>query len=142
VGRGSFVLPDGLSQSNAASITISDADGNVMLTGDFSSITNSTICFTEVAKVVPVKKATAKGKATVTYQLYNSKSAGTIRLQAGGLTPLKKLYLTANGTNTITVFPGTRGNVDVKTFPRVRALTLQDIVATDTSGNVVFRVNF
>jgi hypothetical protein len=142
VGRGSFVLPDGLSQSNAASIAISDADGNVMLTGDFASISNSTICFTEVAKIRPVTKATAKGKATITYQRYNSKAAGTFRLQAGGLTPLKKLYLTANGTNTISVVTGSMGYLDVRTFPRVRVLTLQDVVATDTSSNVVFRVNF
>ena len=142
VGSGSFLLPDGLSQSNAVLLTVSDSNNIVDLQGDFTATTNSTIIYKEIADIIPGTATNAQGTATITYRLLNSKSVGTFRLQATGLLPREKLYLTADSTNTVKVYTGSQGTLDVRTFRRLDVATVQSVVATDTSSNVVFTVHF
>jgi len=142
VGSGSFLLPDGLSHSNAATITVSDSNNVVALMGDFTAATTSTVIFKEIADIVPGTATNAQGTATITYRLANNKAVGTFKLQATGLPPGEKLYLTADGTNTCKVFTGSQGALNVRSFRHLDVATIQSIVATDTSSNVVFTVNF
>ncbi|HXI52090.1 MAG TPA: hypothetical protein VNH84_11310 [Candidatus Saccharimonadales bacterium] len=141
VGSGSFLLPDGLSQSNATVLTISDST-NVVLMGDFSTATNSTIVYKEIANLIPGTATGAQGAATITYRLARGKAVGTFKLQATGLPPSERLYLTADGTNTVRVFTGSQGALTVRSFRRLDWANVQNIVATDTSSNVVFSVHF
>ena len=142
VGSGSFLLPDGLSHSNATTITVSDSSTNVVLTGDFSTATNSIIVYKEIANIIPGTATNAEGSATITYRLARNKAVGTFKLQATNLPPSQKLYLTADGTNTVKVYTGSQGALTVRSFRRLNLATVQNIVATDTSSNVVFSVNF
>jgi hypothetical protein len=50
--------------------------------------------------------------------------------------------LTADGTNTARVFTGSQGALTVRSFRRLDWANVQNIVATDTSSNVVFSVHF
>jgi hypothetical protein len=142
VGSGSFLLPEGLSQSNATVINISDSNNVVALTGDFTSTTNSTIIYKEIADVIPGTASNALGEATITYRLARGKTVGTFKLQATGLEPKQRLYLTADGTNTVKVCTGREGALTVRSFRRLNVATVQTVVATDTSSNIVFTVNF
>jgi len=141
VGSGSFLLPDGLSQSNATIITVSDST-NVVLMGDFSTATNSTIVYKEIANIMPGTATNAQGAATITYRLAGGKAVGTFKLQATGLPPREKLYLTADSTNTLKVCTGSQGNLTVRSFRNLDLANVQNITATDTSSNVVFSVHF
>jgi hypothetical protein len=142
VGSGSFLLPDGISQSNATVVTVSDSNNIVALTGDFSTTTNSTIIYKEIADIVPGTATNAQGAATITYRLRNGKALGTFKLQATGLPANEKLFLTADSTNTCKVYTGNQGTLNVRSFRHLDVSTIQDIVATDTSSNVVFTVHF
>jgi hypothetical protein len=145
VGSGSFVLPDGLTITNLGLLTISDSGSNVVLSGDFSSATNNTILYKIISDVIPGKATNAQGSATITYRLLKMKTCGTFSLQASGLPPCDKLYLTADGTdatNTITVFTKHCGTLNVRGFRGVDVSTIQTVTATDTSSNVVFSVDF
>jgi hypothetical protein len=142
VGSGSFLLPDGLSHSNAAVITVSDTNNVVALTGDFTTATNSTVIYKEIANIIPGTATNAQGAATITYRLARGKSIGTFKLQATGLPPSQKLFLTADGTNTCKVYTGSQGHLNVRSFRHLDVATIQSVVATDTSSNVVFSVNF
>jgi hypothetical protein len=142
VGSGSFVLPAGLSQSNAATVTVSDPSGAVDLTGDLAGTTNSIIVYKEIADVVPGTATNAQGTATITYRLVNSKAVGTFQLNASDLPSRTKLYLTANGTNTVRVFTRADGTLKVRSFGRVDVSTISEVVATDTASNIVFSVQF
>ena len=141
VGSGSFLLPDGLSHSNATILTISDST-NVVLMGDFSTATNSTIKYKEIANITPGTATNAQGAATITYRLANGKAVGTFKLQATGLPPSEKLYLTADGTNTIKVCTSSQGALTVRCFRQLDLANVQNIVATDTISNIVFSVHF
>ena len=142
IGSGNFLLPDGISQSNATVITVSDSNNVVALTGDFSTTTNSTIIYKEIADIVPGTATDAQGAATITYRLRNGKALGTFKLQATGLPANEKLFLTADSTNTCKVYTGSQGTLNVRSFRHLDVSTIQDIVATDTSSNVVFTVHF
>jgi hypothetical protein len=50
--------------------------------------------------------------------------------------------VTANETNTIRVFTSRSGILNVNYLPRTKAVSLQSVVATDVSSNVVFGVSF
>ena len=141
-GSGSFTLPDGLTQSNATVINVLDAETNIVLTGDFSGATNSTVIFKEIADIIPGTATNAQGTATIRYRLVNSIAVGSFRLNASGLPPKEKLYLTANGTNTIKVCTRRNGTLRVSRFRGMDFSSLTEIVATDTSSNIVFTVNF
>jgi hypothetical protein len=144
VGSGSFLLPAGLSHSNATVINISDST-NVVLTGDFSTATNSTVTYKEVANVIPGTATSAQGMATITYRLARNKAVGTFKLQATNLPPREKLFLTAESTtstNRIKVCTSSQGALTVRSFRRLDIVNVQNIVATDKSSNVVFSVNF
>lgn len=142
VGSGSFLLPDGLSQSNATVVTVSDSNNVVMLTGDFTTTTNSTIKYKEIANLTPGTATNAQGSATITYRLAGGKAVGTFKLQATGLPSSQKLYLTADGNLTRKVYTTSQGALTVRSFPRLDLANVQSIVATDRSSNVVFSVNF
>jgi hypothetical protein len=142
VGCGSFILPPGLSDTNAGVLTIADADGVVYLTGDFSSTTHSTVLYRETVGIVPGTATNAQGSATITYRQARAKTCGTFRLEASGLPPRTKLYLTADGAKTMKVFTRRDGTLKMRCFPRVNLATLSSVVATDTSSNVVFSVHF
>ena len=142
VGSGSFVLPAGLNQTNAGVLKVSDSNDVVVLTGDFSTTTNSTIIYKEIVDIVPGTATNAHGTATITYQLARSKCAGTFNLDAAGLTASQKLFLTANGTNTVKAFTSQTGTLRVRSFPRLNVATLKDVVARDCATNFVFTVNF
>ena len=142
VGSGSFLLPNGLSQSNAAIVTVSDSNNVVVLTGDFRTTTNSTIKYKEIANIIPGTATNALGSATITYRLVGGKAVGTFKLQATGLPPSQKLYLTADGTLTRKVYTSNQGALTVRSFRGLDLANVQSIVATDTSSNVVFSVHF
>ena len=142
VGSGSFLLPNGLSQTNATVLSIANSNGVVVLTGDFSSTTNSTVIFKEIVDLVPGTATNAHGTATITYRLVKSKSAGTFALEATGLAPKQKLFLTADGARTIKVVTTRTGTLRIRSFSRLNIATIQTVVATDTSGNVVFTIHF
>ena len=142
VGSGSFLLPGGLSHSNATIITVSDSSDAVVLTGDFTTATNATVTYKEIASIIPGTATNAQGTATITYRLARNKAVGTFKLQATGLPPRERLYLTADGTNTIKVCSGRQGALTVRSFRRLDVANVQNIVATDTSSNVVFSVSF
>jgi hypothetical protein len=147
IGSGSFLLPAGLSQSNATIINVSGSTATssndvVLLTGDFSTATNATILYKEIANIVPGTATNAQGAATITYRLARNKAVGTFKLQATGLPLNERLYLTADGTNTIKVCTGSQGALTVRSFRRLDIANVQNIVATDRSSNVVFSVNF
>jgi hypothetical protein len=142
VGSGSFTLPNGLTQSNATLITVSDSESSVDLSGDFSGVTNSTVSFKEVADIIAGAAVNAQGSATIVYRLVMSKTLASFRLDASGLPPREKLFLTANGAQTVKVYTKRNGTLHLSGFRRVKAATLVNIVATDTSGNIVFTVNF
>jgi hypothetical protein len=145
VGSGSFVLPDGLSATNLGVLTISDSSSNVVLTGDFTGDTNISILYKIVADIIPGTATNAEGSATITYRQVNSRSSGTFKLTASGLPSCQKLYLTANATgttNTIKLFTKRNGTLNVRCLRGVDVSTLETVVATDTSSNVVFSVNF
>jgi hypothetical protein len=141
VGSGSFLLPEGLSHSNSTIITVSDST-NVVLTGDFSTVTNATVIYKEIAEIIPGTATNAQGTATITYRLARNKAVGTFKLEATGLPPKEKLYLTADGTNTIKAHTGRQGALTVRSFRRLDFANVQSIVATDKSSNVVFSVSF
>jgi len=142
VGSGSFLLPSGLVQSNVAGILISDPDGNVVLSGDFSGVTNSTSIYIETVNLVPGTATNLQGTATLTLTTRNTKTVGAFKLSATGLDPREKLYLTANGTNTCRVRTSATGTLKIKTLPRTKLVNLQTLVATDVSSNIVFSASF
>ncbi len=142
VGSGSFILPDGLSQTIAAEISISDSSGNVDLYGNFNSTSNSTVNFEEEVSVVPGTDSNAQGTATLTIRQVKSRKIGKFSLKVAGLPARQKLFLSANGTHTMRVVSNGKGKLNVRVFPRVKAANLQNIVAKDKQGNVVFTVNF
>jgi hypothetical protein len=142
VGSGSFTLPDGLSQTNAAQITISDSSGVVDLVGNFNSTSNSTVNFREVASVVPGTDTNAQGTATLTYRQVKSKKLGKFELKVAGLPPGQKLYLTANSTNTRRAVSNGKGKLNVRVFPRLKAANITTVVATDQQSNVLFTASF
>lgn len=142
VGSSSFLLPAGLSQTNAAIITVSDSNHVVALVGDFRTTTNSTVIYKEIANIVPGTATNAQGAATITYRLARGKALGTFKLQATGLPPVQKLFLTADGSNTLKVRTSNQGTLTVRRFPHLDLATVQRIVGTDTSSNVVFSVRF
>jgi len=142
VGSGSFLLPSGLVQSNVAEILISDSNGDVVLFGDFSGVTNSTSVYIETVDLVPGTATNLQGTATLTLITRNGKGVGVLKLYATGLDPLEKLYLTANGTNTCRVRTSASGTLKVKTLPRINLFNLQTLVATDVSSNIVFTADF
>jgi hypothetical protein len=63
VGSGSFALPSGLAQSNVAGVFVSDSGGNVDLTGDFTSVTNTTSVYVETVGLVPGTATKLQGQA-------------------------------------------------------------------------------
>ena len=142
VGSGSFVLPAGLSQTNAGIIDISDSNSVVVLTGDFSKATNSTIVYKEIVDITPGTATNAHGTATISYRMARSRSVGTFNLEAAGLPACDRLCLTANGTNTVKAVTSRTGTLRVRSFPRVNIATLQTVVAKDRATNVVFTVDF
>ena len=141
-GSGSFILPPGLTETNAGEIDISDTNGVVFLTGNFMSTSNSTITYKEVADIIPGTAGGAQGTATLTYRRVKSKEVGTFSMKVTGLPPKDKLHLTANGTKTMKVVTNGKGKLNVRSFPRMKAATILNVVATDKETNVVFRVNF
>jgi hypothetical protein len=138
VGSGSFVLPSGLSPTNVAGIAISDTNGAVDLTGDFTGVTNTTSVYIETVGILPGTATNVQGQATLTILTKSGKSFGTFKLSATGLDPREKLYLTADGTNTFKVCTSRSGSLTVRTLPRVKLADLSTVVATDVSSNVVF----
>jgi hypothetical protein len=142
VGAGSFLLPSGLSQTNATVLSVTDTNGVAVLTGDFSTTTNSVVIFKEIVDVVPGTATNAHGTATITYRMAKSKSVGTFKLEATGLPPKQKLFLTADGKRTIKVVSSKTGTLHIRSFPHLNIATVQSIVATDTLSNVVFTIHF
>lgn len=142
VGSGSFLLPSGLVQSNVSEISISDSDGNVVLSGDFGGVTNSTSIYIQTVSLVPGTATNLQGTATLTLTSRNAKTVGTFKLIATGLDPREKLFLTANGTNTCKVRTSASGTLKIKTLPRTKLVNLQTLIATDCSSNVVFSASF
>jgi len=55
---------------------------------------------------------------------------------------MQKLYLTADGSLTRKVYTTGQGALTVRSFPHLDLANVTNIVATDTSSNVVFSVNF
>jgi len=142
VGSGSFLLPPGLVQSNVAQILISDPNGNVVLFGDFSSVTNTTSIYIETVNLVPGTATNLQGTATLTLLSRNTRTVGTFRLFATGLEPREKLFLTVNDTRTFRVRTSAAGTLRIRTLPRTRLVNLQTLVATDVSSNIVFSASF
>ena len=142
VGSGSFLLPPGMVQSNVTEILISDSDGNVVLSGDFSGVTNSTSVYIETVDLVPGTATNLQGNATLTLISRKGRTVGAFKLLASGLDPRQRLYLTANGTNTCRVRTSAAGTLKVKTLPRTRLVNLQTLIATDVSSNIVFSASF
>ena len=142
VGSGSFLFPPGLVQSNVAQILISDPNGDVVLFGDFSSVTNTTSVYIETVNLVPGTATNLQGTATLTLISRNTRTVGTFKLFATGLEPREKLYLTANGTNTFRVRTSAAGTLRIRTLPRTKLVNLQTLVATDVSSNIVFSASF
>jgi len=142
VGSGSFLLPSGLVQSNVAGIFVSDSEGNVVLSGDFSGVTNTTSIYIETVNLVPGTATNLQGTATLTLTTRNTRTVGAFKLSATGLDPREKLYLTANGTNTCRVRTSATGTLKIKTLPRTKLVNLQTLVATDVSSNIVFSASF
>jgi hypothetical protein len=145
VGSGSFVLPDGLTVTNIGLITVSDSSNNVVLSGDFSGNTNTVIIYKIIADVIPGTATNAQGSATISYRQVNSRTVGTFALKVTGLPACEKLWLTANAaetTNSVKVVTNRKGNLNVRGFRRVDVSTIQSVVATDCSSNVVFSVDF
>jgi hypothetical protein len=141
-GSGSFILPDGLSQTNAAQITVSDSSGAVDLVGNFNSTSNSTVSFTEVVNIVPGTDTNAQGTAIIKYRQVKSRKLGKFELKVAGLPPRQKLYLTANGTHAMRTVSNGKGKLNVRVFPRVKAANITTVVATDKQNNVLFTASF
>jgi hypothetical protein len=142
VGSGSFALPSGLAQSNVAGVFVSDSGGNVDLTGDFTSVTNTTSVYVETVGLVPGTATKLQGQAILTLTTRNGNTLGSFKLSATGLGANQKLYLTANGTNIFKVYTSRSGLLTVNNLPRVNLVALKTLVATDVSGHVLFSVGF
>ena len=142
VGSGSFVLPSGLAPTNVGDIFISDSNGVVDLSGSFAGVTNSTSIRIETVSLVPGTATNVQGQATLTMINKNGKTFEAFKLTATGLDARQKLYLTANGTNTVRVCTSPAGTLRVNSLGRFRLVNLQTVVATDVSSNVVFSVSF
>jgi len=142
VGSGSFLLPSDLVQSNIAGIWISDSNGRVVLSGDFTGVTNSTSVYIETVSLEPGTATNLQGMATLKLTTRNGRTVGAFKLSASGLEPRQKLYLTANGTSICPVRTSSTGTLTIKRLPRANLATLQTLVATDTSSNIVFSASF
>jgi hypothetical protein len=139
-----FVLPDGVSPTDLASLAIADVNRNVVLTGDFTTLTNTvTGRFDADCDVVAGTNApSVAGHASVIVQVKNGKSHGKFLLIAHGVPARQKLTIQVNGAASGTARADKNGNVTIKNIHQKNLMAVKSVVATDKNKNVIFSVQF
>jgi len=145
VGGASFPLPAGLDPTNVTTITITDTNGLVDLTGDFANARRRIPCVfdTHISLVPGPLCANLLGTARLHIEVVKGNTHGSLSLIASGAPPKATLNLFVNGVQIGTVKSDRRGRLAVNKLPKgTDLLGLTTIAAEDTAGNVAFSASF
>ena len=139
-----FALPEGVHPTDLASLAIADVDSNVVLTGDFTTLTNCVSgsfdgeCDISATTNCP----TATGHASIAVTVKNSKAHGKFLLVAHGVPAKQKLIVNVNGIAAATARSSKTGDVTVKNIHQKNLMAVKSVVVTDKNKNVLFSVQF
>jgi len=145
VGGGSFPLPAGLDPTNVTTVSISDTNGLVDLSGDFTNAHRRFPCVFDA--LIPVVPGPICTNLVGSARLYLCVTKGSTRcglsLAATGCPPKSSLHLFVNGSEVGAVKSDRRGRVTINKLPKgTDYLGLMTIAAEDDDGNVAFSANF
>lgn len=139
-----FGLPDGLNAMDVAGIFITDANGLLVLSGDFTS-TASIINgeFRAEAEVTGGPETPdVHGTAVMSVHTKNGKQRSKFLLVAQGVPPSQKLTLVVNGNVQGKTHSNKHGKVVIKRLQKINLTTVRSVVAKDPHGKVLLSVNF
>ncbi len=143
--RAGLAFPDGFNPLDVGGLQIADANGVVMLTGDFSNVTASTATtLTVKVNVTPGAAApNASGVAAASSKVSRHKLRQTFTLVAKHVPANKTLTMKVNGNTVGTVKTSRRGNVSVPRLSRsVKVHKITSVTLQDKSGNTVLSAHF
>ena len=142
-GSGRFTLPSLLNPTNVALICVSDTNGAVDLKGDFTSLTDLVgLISSNTVAITPGTATTAVGSATIVLSYDNGEVDGSFSLNVSGLASKQKLTLCANGIAIGKTKTTTTGLLKINELDHVNLANPLLLQAKDSSGNVVFSVQF
>ena len=145
VGGASFPLPAGLDPTNVATIAVTDTNGLVDLTGDFTSAHRPPPCvFDALISLVPGPLCpNLLGSARLHIEVKKGSARGSLSLVASGAPPKAALNLFVNGVSVGTVKSDRHGRLTIHKLPNGTDLSgLTTIAAEDAAGNVAFSASF
>jgi hypothetical protein len=138
-----FALPPDFDPTTLASLLVYDTNDMVLLTGDFTSLTNTLkMSHQETVAVVPVSATQAQGDGTVSLTYKKGKTKGTFRLNVSGLPAKQKVSILADGVVCGSAQVNARGVTKVQKLRGVNLADLQTVEAKDINGNTLFRLDF
>ena len=144
-GETGLPLPDGLNAMDIATISIADADGKVVLTGDFTTAATMTksVFNANVAVSAGSAAPSAWGHAVVHARVKNGVARNKFLLVVHGVTPNTVFTVNVNGAAVGTVTSDRHGKVMMKSLPGgVDLSSLISIELLDAGSNVAISVSF
>ena len=138
-------LPADLNPLDIASVSISDGDGHVVLTGDFMNVaaTMKALFKAKVAVTGGVAAPRATGLAKVQSKIKRGFKIAHFNLNAKGMNPNATLTLKINGVDYGTVTTDKNGKLHMKTLPNgVAAESLFFMEFDDPDGTNALTISF
>ena len=140
-----LAFPAGFNPLDVASVKIADANGVVLLTGDFSNVAAvATTTFSAKVRVTPGTAAPkAKGTASAAATVRSHVLRQTFTLAATGAPANAILTIVVNGANAGTVKSGRTGSVVVRKLPKgMLAHKISSVVIQNAAGTRVLSAHF
>jgi len=144
-GEAGLPLPDGLNPMDVATVAIADADGNVVLTGDFTAVatTMKSVFNANVAVSAGSAAPSAWGHAVVHSRVKKGIARNKFLLVAHGVTPNTVYTVNVNGAAVGTISSDRHGKVMMKSLPgSVNPSSLVSVELLDSGINVALSVSF
>jgi len=144
-GEAGLAFPDGFNPLDVAGLQVTDANGVVMLTGDFSNVATSAVAnFTAKVRITPGEAAPeAKGVAAVGSKVRRHRIRQSFTIAAKGAPASSTLTLKVNGSDAGTVKTTRRGRVLVRKVPAgVDVHKITSVTLEDENGTTVLSAHF
>ena len=138
-------LPADLNPMDIASVSISDGDGNVVLTGDFMNVAATMKAFfkAKVAVTGGIGAPGASGLAKVQSKTKRGVKVSHFNLNAKGLSPNATLTIRINGVELGTVTTDRHGKLHMKTLPEgIEAESLIHMEFNEPDGTNALTISF
>jgi hypothetical protein len=140
-----LVFPEGFNPLDVAGLQIADANGVVMLTGDFSNVAASTVAsFTAKVRITPGEAAPeARGVAATSSKVRRHKVRQSFTLAAKGVPASSMLTLKVNGNDAGTVMTSRKGRLAVHKLPaEVDVHKITSVTLEDENGATILSAHF